>query len=120
MEADVIRPDGTGSSLYYFVILSIFSTDSDSVYAHVLQIVNTGGQNNMQVKENIAANVKLLQLTDAVRRVAVFHRCDRDRTPAIWCAVDSVNDTVKHCKSLLNGGIYSIYDRAHGYPPKSG
>ena len=58
--------------------------------------------------------VALLHLGRRVRRVAIFHICDRR------CTVHAGRLKVRHSKSVLHGGVYTIKGRGEGYPPHLG
>ena len=60
------------------------------------------------------SEVAILKLGNRVRRVAVFHHCDRS------CKVHAGRLKVRHSASLLNGGIYRVAQRVDGYPPHLG
>jgi len=123
LEHRLIRSDGGGSDLYYFTILSIFTTNRFDVYAEVLQLEHSDDENEedeMRAVACIQSNIKVLLLNNAVRRVATFHNCMRDQNNDRMCRYDAANGSITHSKSLLDGGAYRIFSRSQGYPPKTG
>lgn len=56
----------------------------------------------------------VLKLGRRTRRVGLFHACDAN------CQVDISTLKMKHSRGVLAGGMYTVVDRAGGYPPHLG
>jgi len=73
----------------------------------------------MRVMEFGESHVHILELTSAVRRVALFHLCPADNEDESFCLIKQGSQEIRHSRSPADGGTYVIYRRSEGYPPKS-
>ena len=101
--------DISGGKVAFYAVYGIMFSSELGPWCVVKRLVQQG--EGYTVRRSRPA---ILRLGNRVRRVAVFHHCDRS------CKVNIAQMKVRHSATLLNGGIYRIARRVDGYPPHLG
>ena len=63
----------------------------------------------------------LIDLGFHVRKAMVIHDCERDeKEGGVHCELRLEGNVVQHGKAIQDGGLYKVYGRSRGFPPRSG
>ena len=110
--SSIIRPAKMGDNaaeLTFYAVYGIIQVVGEEVWCVVRQLRRTENGHTAQ-----GSSVRILQLTDRVRRAGLVHVCTD------LCVVSRTARTITHSQSVLRGGVYTVLTRTEAYPSHLG
>ena len=113
----LLFPQGNGMvTVERFAVVGIIEREEEeSPWAVVIRCDISNGF--LRMRPNMSTpDFQLLYLTNAVRRISIFHACGHDGV--FRCQIDQVSKRVGHKGNIFSGELFHWLDRKAGYPPR--
>ena len=109
--------NGTPKRPFSFAVFGILSRHGEDPWAICFKC-SKRGETLILYTSLDAEYFQLLQLSEIVRRVGLYHKCQVSRNETAECKIDFQRRKLIHTRFLLGEGTFSFRCRAHGYLPR--